>query len=196
MATGKISRLPREIREQLNRRLDGGEPGKRLVAWLNKLPAVQTLLAAEFGGASINEQNLTNWKQGGHRDWRMREEARVIVQSAASEASPPVVTTEQLSMVVGASYLVAAREEQRVPKPADQQFRLWRVILRDVVLLQRRENQGKRVALAGQWQAWRQEKKAKLAGIKVNQGETLEKNKMEGRREGDGERPSMTGGIP
>src|SRR5882724_10428162 len=74
MATGKISRLPREIREQLNQRLDWGEPGKRLVAWLNELPAVRTLLAAEFGGATINEQNLTNWKQGGFREWRMQQE--------------------------------------------------------------------------------------------------------------------------
>ena len=74
MATGKISRLPREIREQLNQRMVGGEPGKRLVIWLNELPAVRALLAAEFDGAAINEQNLTNWKQGGFRDWRMEQE--------------------------------------------------------------------------------------------------------------------------
>ncbi|MDR3457939.1 MAG: hypothetical protein P4N60_10870 [Verrucomicrobiae bacterium] len=74
MATGKINRLPREIREQLNQRLDAGEPGKRLVAWLNELPAVRALLAAEFGGIPINEQNLTNWKQGGFREWRVEQE--------------------------------------------------------------------------------------------------------------------------
>jgi hypothetical protein len=74
MATGKISRLPREIREQVNQKLVAGEPGNRLVAWLNELPAVQALLTAEFGGAAINEQNLTNWKQSGLRDWRMEQE--------------------------------------------------------------------------------------------------------------------------
>ena len=74
MATGKIARLPREIREQLNQRLEDGEPGNRLVAWLNELPEVKALLAAEFGGAAIKEQNLSNWKQGGFRDWRMRRE--------------------------------------------------------------------------------------------------------------------------
>jgi hypothetical protein len=78
MATGKISRLPREIREQLNRRLDDGEPGNRLVIWLNELPTVRALLAAEFGGAAINEQNLTNWKQGGFRDWRIQQEAGAL----------------------------------------------------------------------------------------------------------------------
>jgi hypothetical protein len=30
--TGKIARLPREVREELNRRLQNGEQGKRLVA--------------------------------------------------------------------------------------------------------------------------------------------------------------------
>ena len=72
MATGKISRLPREIREQVNKKLDAGEPGNRLVNWLNELPAVRALLAGEFGGAAINEQNLSNWKQGGFREWRMQ----------------------------------------------------------------------------------------------------------------------------
>jgi hypothetical protein len=32
---GKIVRLPRSIREELNRRLDNGEQGKALVEWLN-----------------------------------------------------------------------------------------------------------------------------------------------------------------
>src|SRR6267142_2931446 len=35
----KIARLPEAIREPLNQRLDDGEPGNQLVAWLNE-PAV------------------------------------------------------------------------------------------------------------------------------------------------------------
>jgi hypothetical protein len=34
---GKIARLPRGIRDQLNRRLDEGEAGTGLVRWLNAL---------------------------------------------------------------------------------------------------------------------------------------------------------------
>jgi hypothetical protein len=37
--TGKIARLPRELRDELNRRLREGEPGIRLVEWLNSLGA-------------------------------------------------------------------------------------------------------------------------------------------------------------
>ena len=32
---GKIERLPREVRDELNRRLDNNEPGGPLLEWLN-----------------------------------------------------------------------------------------------------------------------------------------------------------------
>jgi len=64
--TGKIARLPRKIREQLNRRLENGEPGNRLVEWLNSLPEVQKVLAADFDGEPVSEPNLSRWRQGGY----------------------------------------------------------------------------------------------------------------------------------
>lgn len=76
---GKIARLPRAIRDELNRRLDEGEPGKRLVEWLNALPEVQVVLAADFGGRPVNEQNFSDWKQGGFADWQAYQEARAWV---------------------------------------------------------------------------------------------------------------------
>jgi hypothetical protein len=60
---GKIARLPREIREELNVRLQNGEVGRKLVEWLNGLPAAQAVLAANFGGRAISMQNLSEWKQ-------------------------------------------------------------------------------------------------------------------------------------
>ena len=52
---GKIARLPREFREEVNRRLQDGEPGGSLLAWLNPLPGVQAVLAREFGGCRISK---------------------------------------------------------------------------------------------------------------------------------------------
>jgi len=144
MATGKISRLPREIREQVNERLDAGEPGKRLVAWLNELPAVRALLAAEFGGAAINEQNLTNWKQGGFREWRMEREVNAFTQQSAGAA---VVTPEQLSTIVAVRYLAVVREWQQSPVPAERRWRQMRVILQDVLKLQRQGQLEQRLEL-------------------------------------------------
>ncbi|SPE59602.1 hypothetical protein SBV1_3350003 [Verrucomicrobia bacterium] len=60
---GKIARLPHEIRERLNGRLQNGEPGKPLAEWLNSLPEVRAILAAEFGGKRVREQNLSEWKR-------------------------------------------------------------------------------------------------------------------------------------
>jgi hypothetical protein len=135
MATGKISRLPRDIREQVNQRLDAGEPGKRLVAWLNDLPEVKALLVAEFGGAAINEQNLTNWKQGGFRDWRMQQEVAAISQQPAGAMA--VVRPEQIATIVAVRYLAAIREWQQSPMPMDRRWRQMQVILQDVLKLQR-----------------------------------------------------------
>jgi molybdopterin molybdotransferase len=48
-----------------NRRLEQGEQGRSLVAWLNSLPEVRAVLAAEFAGKPIREQNLPEWRQHG-----------------------------------------------------------------------------------------------------------------------------------
>ena len=84
---GKIARLSRSVREELNRRLRDGEQGKRLVAWLNALPNVQEVLAEEFCGRPISEQNLSEWKQGGFEDWLRHQEAREWVRKLADESA-------------------------------------------------------------------------------------------------------------
>jgi hypothetical protein len=71
---GKISRLPRVLRDQLNRRIRDGEKGTRLIAWLNGLPEVQVILDRNFGGRPINTVNFTKWRAGGYRDWHLQHE--------------------------------------------------------------------------------------------------------------------------
>ena len=92
---GKIARLPQSIREQINRRLQDGQPGNQVVAWLNTLPEVAAVMAAEFAGQPINEPNLSHWRLGGYQDWEARQDALEVVRwvgSAAtkiSRAAPP-----------------------------------------------------------------------------------------------------------
>ena len=83
---GKIARLPRPLRDQLNRRLDNGEPGARLVEWLNRQPGVNRVLTEHFDGRPISEQNLTEWKQGGFLDWQRHQESCEWVRTLAGEA--------------------------------------------------------------------------------------------------------------
>src|SRR4051812_7060114 len=66
---GKVARLPKEVREQLNRRLENGWRGAKLVKWLNELPEVKEVLRTEFNGRPISEQNLSQWRDGGYADW-------------------------------------------------------------------------------------------------------------------------------
>jgi hypothetical protein len=73
---GKIARLPHAIREELNRRLQDGHKGRQLVAWLNGLPEVQAVLAAEFKGQPVSESNLSSWKRGGFPSWEHDQKAR------------------------------------------------------------------------------------------------------------------------
>ena len=75
--TGKIGRLPKRLREEVDQRLDNGEPGTEILVWLNGLPAVQAVLAARFGGKPISASNLTHWRTGGHQEWQ-KEQARLV----------------------------------------------------------------------------------------------------------------------
>ncbi len=84
--TGKIARLPFNIRNQLNERLRNGEQGKDLVAWLNGMWVVKQVLDEEFDGRPISEQNLSGWKQREHQQWLKREEQRRSFRGFLDEA--------------------------------------------------------------------------------------------------------------
>jgi len=78
---GKIGRLPEALREEVNRAsLRNGETGRRVASWLNALPEVQGLLAAEFSGKPVREQNLSEWRRGGHQRWLRLQEAQTMMQ--------------------------------------------------------------------------------------------------------------------
>ena len=67
--TGKIARLPGDLREQINQRLFDGQSDPEILPWLNELPIVKETLAARFKGQPITKQNMTNWRQGGYKRW-------------------------------------------------------------------------------------------------------------------------------
>ena len=45
------------------------------------------MLAAEFGGRPINEQNLTDWKQGGFLEWQRHQEELALARELAADAA-------------------------------------------------------------------------------------------------------------
>jgi hypothetical protein len=87
--TGKIARLPQNLREELNRRLADGEEGNSLLAWLNALPEAQAVLAEHFGGRPITHSNLSDWRLGGWADWRLRQDAFALAGPLLKEEDDP-----------------------------------------------------------------------------------------------------------
>ena len=72
---GKIARLPDDIREELNLRLLNGQPSTIILPWLNNLPIVKEILAAQFTGQPIKKQNLTKWRQLGFQRWLQQRQS-------------------------------------------------------------------------------------------------------------------------
>ena len=147
---GKIARLPREVREQLNRRLADGEPGKPLVAWLNGLTEVQAVLAAEFGGNAIREQNLSEWKQGGYQEWLSQQEALEVARQLSADAGEiedtgPTPLTDRVATWLTARYVVAARKLAATDGEPD--FAKLREFCSDLVALRRGDHYAERLKL-------------------------------------------------
>src|SRR4051812_5432844 len=63
---GKVAHLSHSLRERLNLLLLDHEPAKSILPWLNSLPEVKAILAADSDRRPISKQNLSDWKQGGH----------------------------------------------------------------------------------------------------------------------------------
>ena len=158
---GKIARLPRSIREQVNRKLDDGITGVEIVEWLNSLPEAQALMAAEFDGRPIREQNLSEWKAGGYRDWQTRQEALEMVRSLAEEAgylkkaAAKEPLTESLALWVASRYAVAAKKLAAEGVDNEAHWKLLRAFCSDIVALRQGDHSAenlkierKRLALA------------------------------------------------
>jgi len=142
---GKIARLPKAIRDELNQRLEDGQLGVRLVDWLNMLPEVQTVLTEQFDGRAINEVNLSEWKAGGYLDWQARREMLADTQELIEEAQDLKAGTngplaEQLGAIVAGRYAqLLNRWNGVVDEAFTKQLKGLRMLCQDVAVLRRGE---------------------------------------------------------
>ena len=128
---GKIGRSPKSIRDELGRRIEDGEPGKELVKWLNGEPRVQEILKEQFGGRAVTEQNLSEWKQGGHLEWLRQEETRLLVTRLTeqsddlNEAADGMEISDRYASVLEVELIRVTRT--RLEKETDPEKR-WQII--------------------------------------------------------------------
>jgi hypothetical protein len=81
--TGKIASLPYALRTQLNEKLRDGVKYNVIIAWLESNDV--------FG---LNEQNLTNWFQGGYKDWE-KDQERLANMEHLRQSAMEVVNQNQ-----------------------------------------------------------------------------------------------------
>ena len=139
---GKIARLPQPIREQINRRLQNGEEGKQIAEWLNGLPEVIAVLAAEFDGQPISDVNLSNWKLGGYRDWEAQQEALEAVCRFGGDAAELSQAAggqlaDQLAVCLTARIAVALQRPPADGADPAEQLRRLRELCADLVALRK-----------------------------------------------------------
>jgi len=158
--TGKIARLPKQIREQLNHRLQDGQPGPELVGWLNGLPEVSQLLAARFGARPINEVNLTEWRQGGVLDWERHQEARALVCNVAERAqdleweAEGEAIADRLAALLATELTLYAETVLRETADPKERWNRLQAMLREVSTLRREDHRAARVAIERErWQS-------------------------------------------
>ena len=148
---GKIARLPRQVRDELNRRLRDGQKGSQLVVWLNALPKVKAALAKDFGGRPLSEQNVSQWKQGGYQDWLAGQDVLTQASELACdtrdlEDKTAQSLTDHLAKAIGIRLAtLLARQGEEFDQAAFQQLRALGPIARMVVQLRRSDHQAARL---------------------------------------------------
>jgi hypothetical protein len=90
---GKIASLPYSLREEINERLEDGEPTETILAWINANPSVQSLLKSKYQNHLISAQNLSNWRQGGYQSWLKQQERVRLAQDWCEQANQIVGST-------------------------------------------------------------------------------------------------------
>jgi hypothetical protein len=150
--TGKIARLPRHIREQINRRLRDGEPAASIIKWLNALPEVQKIMAAEFDGHPVRAQNLSQWKQRGYRAWLVQQEkhellGEMVAEGEETKARFGEAVTDKLAGWVIPNFLAEARARLAAAKTPDESWAIYETLCTYLVPLRRGDHASARLQL-------------------------------------------------
>jgi hypothetical protein len=156
---GKIGRLPKDIREELGRRLENGVPGTEIVKWLNGGEEVRAALAEWFGGRPITEQNLSDWRQTGHVEWLRRQEARLaaahLTEQAEEldEAAQRTTLGDRLATVVASEMAQLAMALLEPERDLEKRWDRLCGINRELARLRREDHRAGQVAIAqARWQ--------------------------------------------
>lgn len=149
----KISKLPLEIRLEVNRRLRDGQIGETILPWLNALPEVQAILKDQFNGEAIRHQNLTNYRQGQYAAWlaqqdrldHVRQQSEFCIQ--VSQASGASIADGTAQIVAGKILEILETIESSETLSAEDSRALLSGLVKDITLLRSGDADSKRLKL-------------------------------------------------
>jgi hypothetical protein len=184
---GKIGRLPRDTRHILGERIEDGIPNKELVAWLNGLPVVKDVLALRFGGRAITEQNLSEWKQTGHKEWVRREERRALAlqlteQREEMEMEPEEsVAEKEISDRLGRELALEmarlAMELVDMEGSIEERWNRLCGVYREVAQMRRDDHRAERIRI--QRERWRHELELEAAAAEAQERNEFKQKMLE-----------------
>ena len=150
--TGKIARLPKAIRDQINLRLQDGETAQPILDWLNHLPEVQQVLNTLFDGRPINPSNLSEWRRGGYRDWLSAQDALNLLRSLddlddQDHKQLLESLAKKLAQWTALQYAANAQAMITDEEDPERRWKHLRQLTADVSRIRRSELEAERVAL-------------------------------------------------
>jgi hypothetical protein len=157
---GKIARLPRAVRQQVNTHLDDGMEAEPLLAWVNALPETQALLREKFDGKAINPQNLSEWRQGGYQDWLRNQQRLELAEQMMEqgqeldEVAKGPSLSNRLGLVLTVELAARVKEWQAGTDEPKERWRQLRELLRELGDLRREEHRAQRARIAQEKWSW------------------------------------------
>ena len=149
---GKIANLPSRIREEINWRINDGQPGTEIIEWLNAKPEVMEVLSERFDGHPISEQNLSEWRKRGYQQWLtlhvILDESDALSKNVEQVAESGI-NCEKLLLMLAGSYAVMIQRWNITPMDEmNYKMNVFRDLTNAVLALRRAELQQARIDIA------------------------------------------------
>ena len=151
MKTSKIASLPRNIREELNRRVDRSEKTRLTLAWVNSLPEVQAVLKENFEAEPVKQQNLSDWKMSpGYRNWHLAQSALAFTEDSLPDDLDQATIEKMSAKLIRCLQIRYAAVAGSMPGPhADPEVELHRLseLCNNLTALRRGDLTAERLAI-------------------------------------------------
>ena len=110
------------------------------------------MVARDFGGKPVREQNLSEWRKHGYKEWRQRHEALDMTRQLLGDigrlqppGAPPLA--DQMAVCLIARLLVAVQKQAEKSGDGELDSKTLRELVHDVVAVRRGDHSGARLKM-------------------------------------------------